>query len=863
MKTIAYVTALLLLSSSAYAQGGGRTFFDYVRGLQLLTTPAAGSDEVLVCQNNCPAGEGLARMPLSAIPNATPTAQKARAGVRVVNRPSGSYPDFVRGLPVAGAVSAGDQMMILPNGCGASDDMARMSISGNRTLASQNVRTPTIGPIPGGVALGSFAGRKPVWEQPPVVRATNITFRQYFCSLPQVVTSAPNDQILVCPKDCASIPGLSRMPISRFSTFIPVQEVFYATTGNDPPTGTGSAAQPFRTPAQAQQRVRQLLAASGPNIVVWGHGGTYRLTGTMEFTTQDSAAPGRQVLWASFPNEKAIWSGSVKVGPWTEGANSEWETHVPATPDTFREFYVNGVHRQRSRGLHNTTQPANWTVDKSDVVIDGTGPYNRIHGYQIPATDPILTFKNPQDIELVYAANAFQIYRCKVHDISASHYLRVEQPCLNAVNLWAYIVAGDGKPWRIENAHEMIPSCWQNYRECWYFDRPTRTLYYRPRAGETINNEDAEVPSVEQLVRLDGAHNLTFSRLTFTGSSWLEPDTPLGYAGIHSGMYCNVDLGEPGPAANPPGTHQQRLGCHFYVANPLPNPPPLGPPPGNYPHTVGGAPSPAAVSGNEASHDITFEHDRFIDNASYQLGFYEGSQRVDVLANDFEENAGGCFWWGGMTDMSETDPAKQTADLLFENNKCGGPFEYYESAPVLRQYSRNAKIIHNDIKDGGWADAQTGWGGWNWINSYSRDNTFSYNKLSNACWLLYDCGALYNNGMEINNRVIGNYSDNPYDRVFDATWYLDEASSNVLLEDNVAVGGWPMWLTSDGGRSSFDNVARNNFSTLPGTAISNRTRFPETVDFQNATQITAASPPPAAAAIMENAGVEKLITPGP
>ena len=65
-----------------------------------------------------------------------------------------------------------------------------------------------------------------------------------------------------------------------------------------------------------------------------------------------------------------------------------------------------------------------------------------------------------------------------------------------------------------------------------------------------MSSADVEFPVVQSLVDVGGtyaspAHNITFSGITFTGTSWLGPSSNQGYADQQTGAYL---VGHLGPA---------------------------------------------------------------------------------------------------------------------------------------------------------------------------------------------------------------------------------------------------------------------------------------------------------------------------
>src|SRR5579864_6185938 len=100
-------------------------------------------------------------------------------------------------------------------------------------------------------------------------------------------------------------------------------------------------------------------------------------------------------------------------------------------------------------------------------------------------------------------------------------------------------LVGPGKlqgkePVYIENVFEMLGTPGQ-----WYFDRPAKMFYYVGNPGENPNNEDVEVPMLEQLIIGQGqpgdpVHNLIFSGLQFSYATWLFPSSGEGFSEIQA-----------------------------------------------------------------------------------------------------------------------------------------------------------------------------------------------------------------------------------------------------------------------------------------------------------------------------------------
>ena len=93
----------------------------------------------------------------------------------------------------------------------------------------------------------------------------------------------------------------------------PLTEFHVAPAGND--ANPGTVAQPFATLARARDAVRARRQAGElpPGAVVVAlHGGSYRLTGTLELTGADSGTAASPVIWRAAPGEEVRLVGGVR-----------------------------------------------------------------------------------------------------------------------------------------------------------------------------------------------------------------------------------------------------------------------------------------------------------------------------------------------------------------------------------------------------------------------------------------------------------------------------------------------------------------------------------------------------------------------
>jgi hypothetical protein len=304
-------------------------------------------------------------------------------------------------------------------------------------------------------------------------------------------------------------------------------QLYVSTTGSDSNAGTFSS--PLLTVAHAKVVVQGRLASGIPDIAVYLRGaagdvGVYPITSTLSFGPADSAPPGHEVTWTSYPGEKAAWSGGTRISGWSlhDSASNIWQASVAKGVD-FREMYVNGVHANRTRTTAITG--STWTRTST--------------GYVAPNTT-YASFRNPSDIEIITTTGWTQV-RCKVSSIAGAD-VQMSTPCWTLFGkqvlgseLHALCHEGCRVTQWVENAYELLASTGPG---SWYLDRTADIVYYIPRTGEDMSTAEVIAPTLHRMILGQGASNLTFNRLTFEHTTWLGPDQGgVGYISYQSGYF--------------------------------------------------------------------------------------------------------------------------------------------------------------------------------------------------------------------------------------------------------------------------------------------------------------------------------------
>jgi hypothetical protein len=446
-----------------------------------------------------------------------------------------------------------------------------------------------------------------------------------------------------------------------------------------------------------------------------------------------------------------------------------------------------------------------------------------------------VSFGNLTNIEMVNFGT-FNISRCRIASIvsgSPGATITMQTPCWTNNYAWSqYFGCGIGacRPAWIENAYEYITGCGQG---CWYHDETTNILYYIPRAGENMATVPVVTPRYAHLVTGSGVNGLTFQRITFAYTVDTDASTTQGCVGIQAGYSC---------AGTAPGN-----GCDG----------------GSFAATTTHHPLDSPVLFSSSSKNITFDHNLFTHIGGRALFGQATTQNLIETANKFVDNAGGCTQWGDITDYTNTNPATQTSGWLFRNNYREAPFEY-DSTWILVAYSTGGVIDHNEFAGyaaaTGYSALQTGWGwgpAYAGTASYQGGTSVANNYIHADCGALPDCGGLYFNG---------DFSNGGYSASGNCTVNrLAPGGTGFYSDNGSSHGTWTGNVEDD--KQSVYWAGCNFCSSVtfgPGNYHTNASTFDtDTTSFSGNTMFTSGSPPPGAVAIIDAAGIQSGVMPGP
>ncbi|MFD9701174.1 ricin-type beta-trefoil lectin domain protein [Lentzea sp. NPDC059081] len=588
------------------------------------------------------------------------------------------------------------------------------------------------------------------------------------------------------------------------------------------PSGAGTSCtttDPCSLPA-AQLAVRSRTGSMSGDLVVELADGVYRLSQPFRLTAADSGTNGYRVLWQAAASARPVISGARAVTGWTvaDAGKNIWRANVGAGLDS-RQLYVDGAIATRAR-----TQ-----VNRSDFTFTDSGMR-----FSTNALSYLNSVANQNRVE-VESVNSFTDRYSPVQSISGN-VLTMQQPAWNN-NTFGYDTLNNpfrAGPLYLANAYEFLDSPGE-----WYLDPGTGVLYYLPRSGQNMNNVSVELPALQSLVAVGGtydapAHDISFSGVTFTGTSWLGPSSSQGYADQQTGAYIAGSWNWPADRLS-----SCRSGCPAFEAV--------------RPHW---SQMPAAVQISAATR-VTFTDSRFVnlgqtaigignDANAHTSGVGLGASSITITRSEIaQSSAGGVVVGGVRADAHHpSDPRMVNRDITVSYNRVHDlGIEYRGIVSVLNTYVTNATVAHNEVynlpysgislgygwgsNDAGGSNHYAGRGLYDYQPRYSTPTTASGNKLLNnyvhdVMQQMTDGGCIYTLGWNPNAEISGNYCQRT-NGFFGL--YFDEGSKYYRATGNVfsATGTWAT-ANYGGGENMGSWTLTGNWSSNGSSNISNGDR---------------------------------------
>jgi hypothetical protein len=529
---------------------------------------------------------------------------------------------------------------------------------------------------------------------------------------------------------------------------------------------------PFATLERARDAVRELKRRQGGalkqpvNVVV--SGGTYALSQPLRFTPEDSGTAEAPVTYAAAPGETPVISGGRAIAGWKETVVNErhlWIADIPAVREGkwyFREIWVNGQRRQRARGPNEGFFRMAGVPDLD--LTKGVHPGQKRFQY---APGDMKAFENLSDAEVV-VLHFWVSTRQPIASIDeASRTVTLAQ-----AGTFRF-TDGFGRKaefarYYVENALELLDQPGE-----WYLNRKTGRIYYMPMPGESIAGFEAVAPVREQLLLLEGdpstgkyVEYLTFRGISFEHAEWWLPER------------------------DPQGKFQQQGATYV----------------------------PAAIQAIGAR-NVAFVKCTVAHASTYGIHFSRGCSKSHVT---------GCEIWdlgGGGIKIGEPDrggavrdsTAEDTHDIeITDNHIYDGGRIFHQSLGIYVSQSYNNRISHNHIHDLYKNAISVGWT-WGFGPSRAHNNVIEWNHIHDIGhnWFS-DGGGIYTLGTQPGTIIRNNLVHDIRSVVYGGHGiYLDEGSSQILVENNIAYGTSGPAFNQNYGK---DNIVRNNIFALSESA---------------------------------------------
>ncbi|TDE11138.1 hypothetical protein [Jiangella asiatica] len=512
---------------------------------------------------------------------------------------------------------------------------------------------------------------------------------------------------------------------------------------------------------RAQQEQRRHTAAdagAGRDVIVYLHGGTYRIAEPLTFDARDSGTSEHSVVWRNYPGESPVLSGGTPITGWTPGPDGVWSADAGGL--NFLQLYATGQRFTRAR-----TPNLGSFVQGQPFTLEGTNTTQ----VRVPADT--LADWDLQQLERaqVIVHFAWRQWRYRIESTSAddtgNRWVVARQPEGSTGATGGEIPVattttrrGSVSPVYFENAREFLDQAGE-----WYLDTTADTVYLKPPDGANPNTLGVVAPVTEQLLDIDGASHLQFYGLQFAHSTWLLPDQQ--------------------------GNLQRQGGFHLEHE-------PLG--------YADGFPvwyvNPGAVNVRNASH-ISFRRNAFRFLGANGIVFGPATHDDEIVGNMFTHVADTAVFIGSQHDPI-AEPDQENRNETVSNNYFAHMGEDYATdSAVTATFPNGLTVSNNLIRDVKNIAINVG----SVFNIGDdvlslRNVQITGNRIDASCTISADCGAIHSKNnyyydlsgpnpvprSTIDGNYITNVNENPAQpgesRVRGI--YADDHTSNLLVSNN-------------------------------------------------------------------------------
>jgi len=557
------------------------------------------------------------------------------------------------------------------------------------------------------------------------------------------------------------------------------QATYYVAPNGDD-TGSGAITSPFKTLQHARDVVRTANATMTGDIYVYLRGGSYPVSGTIDFGPGDSGTNGHRVVYAAYPNETPVLEGGVPVTGWTQYSGNIWK--APLSRGTkLRALYVNDkrafmaaktINSAGCYGTYNITAgQAAWAWESG----------SQCDGAKYSLADFPAIARNQDDLEIETATTwttaIVGVRQVTTSSDGANRVALFQQPGA-AIAQGAYNGnAQVGGAHKVMNAYEFLDTPGE-----FYFDKSNGTLYYYKSGSENMSTASVFAPNnVTTVLRVAGtstgshARNITFSGLTVQHSDW-------NLFTVAGSAFKQAQQGNLGAIAYA----KQNFHAYYYRNVDV---------------------TPGAVQIQNAD-GILLQRNRIQHTGADGISLVNDVQDSQLIGNYTNDIAGSAVSVGHpqhvyIGDYTPTNHEKYSTqveglckNIAVENNYL------YDSAvlfnghsPLSAYFVDTLTVQHNRVEKAPWAGVTVGWGWWNFDGSSgsiapnrptttARNNTIAYNQIVDTVQRLGDTAPIYTLGSQPGTTIHDNYLQGvPAGHKYGL--HPDEGSAYLTFRDNV------------------------------------------------------------------------------
>ena len=297
-------------------------------------------------------------------------------------------------------------------------------------------------------------------------------------------------------------------------SFSSAQSYYISPDGDDSNPGT------INRPFASIERARNAVRACRPlteNVDIFLRGGTYRLSETVHFPSEDTGSNDYRITYQAYKDELPVVSGGREITGFKKGDDDIWTAHLDDVAKGnwwFRQLYVDGVRQERGR-----------YPQIGFMKISGISTDNRTLKFDVSLPDFDMAGR---DVEVVAIQN-WSISRSLISSSNSSE-LTSKTPigwvghrqCIPRVGVNVFL----------EHSLAFVKMPGQ-----WYLSGKTGTLHYKAGPGENPNEKKFVAPALTKLIAIRGkayepVHNLHFKGIAFEHTAFNLPE--IGYNGIQA-----------------------------------------------------------------------------------------------------------------------------------------------------------------------------------------------------------------------------------------------------------------------------------------------------------------------------------------